>query len=267
MRARYLDLLERAERDPSVEAVVLCGAGGAFSAGADYHELDGLNSAVLKERYRAQRQPFDFAMTMHKPLIAAIEGAVAGIGYVHALMADYRFASETAFFTTAFSRIGLTAEGGIAWLLVRLVGTARALDLLQSSRRVGSEEAHRIGLVQWVVPPGGALAAARSYAKTLIEETSAYSRDRVREQVYGAWSQDCRTAYECSRQLVDESLDRSVVAEASCSSATLTRLTFQDRTSSNCVSAWTKNSSGRLSVSETMVVARSSSLPSMNGGR
>ncbi|SEG88634.1 Enoyl-CoA hydratase/carnithine racemase [Thermomonospora echinospora] len=213
MRELYLRCLARADRDEEVRAIVVTGAGRAFCAGADFKELDGLDAATLRARNAAQEIPFDTAVRLTKPLIAAVNGPVAGIGMAHALMADLRFAGASARFTTSFARLGLTAEGGVAWLLARLVGTARALDLLYSARLIDSAEALRIGLVQWVVPDGELLARARAYAADLAATSSPYSLARMREQVYGAWEQDWPSAYARAEELVYESLDRPEFAE------------------------------------------------------
>ena len=212
MRALYLEALDRADRDRRVRAVVVTGAGRAFCAGADFTALEGLDSAELRARSAVSEHPYDTALRIRKPLIAAVNGPVAGIGIAHALMADLRFASPSATFTTAFARLGLTAEAGTAWLLTRLVGTARALDLLYSSRTVDAEEAERIGLVQWIVPADELVDRAREYALSLAAN-SAYSLARMREQVLTAWDQDWDTAYARSQDLVHESLDRPEFAE------------------------------------------------------
>jgi enoyl-CoA hydratase/carnithine racemase len=212
MRGLYLEALDRADRDPGVRAIVVTGSGRAFCAGADFKALEGLDSATLRARNAAYRLPFDTAMRLRKPLVAAVNGPAAGIGLAHALMADLRFAAPEATFTTAFARLGLTAEGGTAWLLTRLVGTARALDLLYSSRTVGAEEAERIGLVQWIVPAERLLDQACAYAAGLAAN-SGYSLARMREQVHASWEQDWHTAYERSQDLVYESLDRPEFTE------------------------------------------------------
>ncbi|WP_165958855.1 enoyl-CoA hydratase-related protein [Actinomadura sp. KC345] len=213
MRSLYLETLDRLDGDPDVRAIVVTGTGRAFCAGADFKELEGLDAERMRARHAAQTQPLDRAMHLGKPLIAAVNGPVAGIGMAHLLMADLRFASPEARFTTAFSRIGLTAEGGLAWLLGRLVGTARALDLLYSARVVDAEEALRIGLVQWLVPADELLVRAHAYAADLAATTSAYSLAAMRRQVYDAWDQDWPDALARSRELVYESLDRPEYAE------------------------------------------------------
>ena len=101
-------------------------------------------------------EPIDFP----KPLIAAVNGAAAGLGFVNALLCDIRIASERALFTTSFAQRGLVAEHGVSWLLPQVVGRGHALDLLLSSRRVGADDALRMGLVHRVVPADDLLGEA-----------------------------------------------------------------------------------------------------------
>jgi enoyl-CoA hydratase/carnithine racemase len=91
-----------------------------------------------------------------KPLIAAINGAAAGMGFALAISCDLRFCAETSFLTTSFAKVGLIAEHGVAWILPRLVGLAHALDLLLSGRTVGGAEAEAMGLVNRSLPQGDA---------------------------------------------------------------------------------------------------------------
>ncbi len=137
MQTMYFDLLEDCAACEDVRAIVVTGAGRGFCAGADVAGLqalsdgdDGLRATGHDER------PVTFPLTIPKPVIAAINGACAGLGLVMALMCDLRFAASGAKLTTAFARRGLIAEHGIAWILPRLVGPARALDLLMSCRVV-----------------------------------------------------------------------------------------------------------------------------------
>ena len=151
-----------ASDDGAVRVIVLTGAGRGFCAGADMDALQGIqssgrNAAPVDEPFDPSA-PSDFAKTysyfpaVPKPIIAAINGACAGLGLIVTLYADLRFASDAAVFTTAFSRRGLVAEHGISWLLPRLVGIANAADLLFSARRVSAAEAREIGLVNRVFP-------------------------------------------------------------------------------------------------------------------
>src|SRR5690606_1221423 len=100
-----------------------------------------------------RRWPMTTARRIPKPIIAAINGACAGIGFVQMASCDIVLASTAAKFTTAFSRRGLPAENSLSWLLPRLIGTANAMDLLLSARIVLAEEARAIGLVKQVFEP------------------------------------------------------------------------------------------------------------------
>ena len=207
MRQRYLELLDAANEDPDVRVIVITGAGRGFCAGADRDYLRDVNAETIRSISEDFRVPPDVAMTIDKPIIGAINGATAGIGFAHALMTDIRFASEDATFTTAFARLGLVAEGGLSWLLPKLVGPARALDLLYSSRTVTAAEAYEMGLVQWVVPKDQVLLEAIAYAKTLTKN-SAFSHANMRRQVYGDWTRGWSESYQATRALVAQSVER-----------------------------------------------------------
>lgn len=212
MRNSYLRALRDAGSDDTVGAVVVTGAGGSFCAGADFEALTGLDSDELSRRQAEQEVPFDIALSLPKPVIAAIDGAVAGIGFAHALMADIRIATPEAFFVTAFSRLGLVAEGGLSWLLPRLVGSSRALDLLWTSRRCTADEALEMGLVNSVVD-GDVLDAAIDYATALVDGASAHSLAVMKQQVRDDWACSHAEALARSKVLVAESLDRPEFAE------------------------------------------------------
>src|ERR1700726_3359416 len=154
MERDYFDLLEDCGRPRDVRVIVVTGAGRGFCAGADMQDLENLGQNGDAALAHAQdRRPQTFPHTIEKPIIAAINGPCAGIGLVQALMCDLRFAAADAKFTTAFARRGLVAEHGISWILPRLVGPARALDLLLSGRVVLAEEACALGLVNRVLAP------------------------------------------------------------------------------------------------------------------
>jgi enoyl-CoA hydratase/carnithine racemase len=182
MEGRFFDLLAEADDDPGVRAVVVTGAGRGFCAGADMAALAMVDAAG----FRPGERPLSFATTLRTPVIAAVNGPVAGIGLVLALYADVRFAAEDAKFTTSFSRRGLVAEYGAAWHLPRLIGTGRALDLLLSARVVLGDEAGRMGLADRVLPRAEVLDAALEYARTLAEECSPASMALIKGQVYRA---------------------------------------------------------------------------------
>jgi enoyl-CoA hydratase/carnithine racemase len=168
--------MEAAAGDDDVRVIVLTGAGRAFCAGADMDALRGLDPSDIRRAenvppFDMNRRPdwqtrYGYYPSIPKPVIGMLNGAAAGIGLVHALYCDLRFAADNTVFTTAFARRGLIAEHGIGWMLPRIVGHANALDLLMSARRVSSEEALRINLVNRIYPP-----------EQLREETYAYARD------------------------------------------------------------------------------------------
>jgi len=185
MEHAYFALLERCGEDDQVRAIVVTGAGRGFCAGADMHELQALGNGTSTASADAhERLPQSFPLSIPKPIIAAVNGACAGIGLVQALMCDLRFAAEGAKLTTAFARRGLVAEHGISWILPRLVGPANALDLLLSGRVVFAEEARELGLVNRVYAPDRLLDGALDYARELVVNCSPASMATIKRQVY-----------------------------------------------------------------------------------
>jgi enoyl-CoA hydratase/carnithine racemase len=185
LQQRYFALLDEAEADPDVRAVVLTGAGRGFCAGADMDELHDVG-ATSGSSYVKGSAPRHRPLVLRKPLIGAINGPAAGLGFVEALYCDIRFSTPTAKFTTAFSRRGLIAEYGVAWILPRLVGPSRALDLLLSSRVVTGVEAHAMGLVDRLVEPEELVLAAIDYAQDLATHCSPASMSAIKTQVLDA---------------------------------------------------------------------------------
>lgn len=182
-----------ASADESVRVIVLTGAGRAFCAGGDITGFKHTDPRQLLEKlprsYDFSRRPdyqsrAAYFPAIHKPIIAMLNGAAAGLGLVHALFCDVRFASEEATLTTAFSRIGLASEYGMGWILNRVVGHANALDLLLSARKVRGEEALRLGLVNQIHPKGALAAATYAYAKELAELVSPRSARVIKRQLW-----------------------------------------------------------------------------------
>src|SRR3954468_14515146 len=181
----YFGALRDCAEDPDVRVIVVTGAGRGFCAGADMNDLQGLGSGEIDADERhAERLPQSFPLTIPKPVIAAINGPVAGIGLVQALMCDLRFAAAGAKFTTAFARRGLIAEHGISWILPRLIGPAKALDLLLSGRVILAEEAERLGLVNRAIEPDRLLGETYAYARDLATNCSPASMAAMKRQVY-----------------------------------------------------------------------------------
>jgi enoyl-CoA hydratase/carnithine racemase len=140
--------------------------------------------------------PHSYFPAVPKPVIAAINGACAGLGLVYALYCDQRFAADSAKFSTAFARRGLIAEHGISWTLPRLVGLSAALDLLMSARKFGADEALRLGLVDQVVPALDLMPAVRAYALDLADNVSPRAMAVIKRQVWGVSQQSMREAIE-----------------------------------------------------------------------
>ncbi|MGI9053611.1 MAG: enoyl-CoA hydratase-related protein [Ilumatobacteraceae bacterium] len=202
MAAEVRDAVGRAEHDPSVVGLVITGAGKGFCAGADMKRLSSLSSGEPGERGDAPfadqaapppgdeswgddvRGTYTYLLSVPKPIIAAINGPVAGMGVPIVLSCDLRFMSSTTVLTTSFAQRGLVAEWGLSWLLGRLVGPANALDLLYSARRVDGEEAARMGLVNRALPTDDVLSAAQQYVRDLAERSSPASMAVMKRQVY-----------------------------------------------------------------------------------
>lgn len=185
LEERYYTLLAEAEADPAVRAVVLTGAGRGFCAGADMDDLRGVEFAdpvTIVSRNPPRQHPMSF----QKPLVAAINGAAAGLGLVEALYCDVRFATPAAKLTAAFTKRGLIAEHGVAWLLTRLVGRSRTFDILASSRVILGEEAHRMGLVDHLAPADELVSAAVTYAQELANVCSPSAMRIVKRQIFDA---------------------------------------------------------------------------------
>lgn len=182
MERQYFDVLRDADADPAVRVVVVTGAGTTFCPGLDVERLS--ETARAGSIDFSSRSPQSVPLTIRKPLIAAINGACAGIGLGQALYCDVRFAARGARFTTAFARRGLAAEYGISWLLPRLIGVERAMDLLLSGRVFDAEEAHAMGLVSRLVDADDLLPTVLAYAHEMAEYCSPKSMAAIKRQVY-----------------------------------------------------------------------------------
>ena len=189
--------MAEAEHDPRVVGIVLTGAGRGFCSGADLKDLQGLakgqGMASGPEGLEADpgdaamedfRGTYTYLLSIRKPVIAAVNGATAGMAVPIACAADLRFASDRALFTCAFSQRGLIAEWGSSWLLPRLIGPSRALDLLWASRKVGAAEALSLGLVDRVFPHETLLGEVRRYIEDLAANCSPTSIATMKRQVW-----------------------------------------------------------------------------------
>ena len=210
MENRYFDLLAAADRDSGVRVGVVTGAGPAFCPGMDMSRLERIAGQRLDV---ADRRPQYTPRVFRKPLIAAINGACAGIGLVQALMCDIRFAAERARFSTAFARRGLAAEYNLAWVLPRLVGVENAMDLLLSARTFDAQEAQRLGVVSRVVGDDEVVCAARDYARDLALNCSPSAMATIRHQVYTDLDSGFEDAMRRSARVMDEFATRPDLRE------------------------------------------------------
>jgi len=183
MEHRYFELLDTAAADDEVRTIVLTGSGTSFCPGLDTESL--AHVANEGELVLAGRRSQHYALTVPKPMIAAVNGACAGIGLVQALACDVRFAARGARFSTAYARLGLAAEYGLSWILPRMIGVENALDLLLSSRPFDADEALALGVVSRVCQPDDVLADAQSYATELAQHCSPLAMAAIRRQVWG----------------------------------------------------------------------------------
>ncbi|WP_019813451.1 enoyl-CoA hydratase-related protein [Saccharomonospora saliphila] len=177
MADEIVDALDRADTDEDVRVVVLTGAGGDFSVGADLSgggfEFDQDTPDPAWQEPAGRVSARVFALT--KPVIAAIHGAAIGGGITITLSADYRLAATDARFGFVFVRRGIYPEGASAWFLPRIVGMGRALDWMVSGRVFDADEAHAAGLVHRVHPPERLLDEAYALAADLVTHTAPVS--------------------------------------------------------------------------------------------
>src|SRR5580700_6830261 len=219
MESEVRSHMENAEQDDEVRVIVLTGAGRGFCAGADMSLLSavagrGLDDRDLEDRAREQalrddvnrregvspdfQKKYSYFPAIGKPVIAAINGPVVGLGLVMTLYCDLRLASDASRFSTTFARRGLIAEYGMAWMLPRIIGIANALDLLFSARTIDAAEALRMGLVNRVFPHETFLEKTQETAQELASMVSPRSLRIIKRQVYEAMSQPFVEAFDIS---------------------------------------------------------------------
>ena len=208
LEEEYFDALRAGSMDPDVRVIVVTGAGKAFCPGLD---MDTLTNAAeggnAVSRTRSSRSHV-YARQIPKPVIAAVNGACAGIGFIQAVACDLRFASATAKMTVAFSRRGLPAENSLSWMLQRLVGAGNAADLLLSSRVVTGDEAHALGLVNRVCAPEELLPAVMAYAKDMAANCSPRSLAVMKDQLYRDWERSSEESRKESIALVGQMIGK-----------------------------------------------------------
>jgi enoyl-CoA hydratase/carnithine racemase len=224
MGAEVRHAVAAAESDPRVVGIVITGAGRGFCAGADMNRLAALSSGERSFEVPGDdltSEPGDpsfgddlhlgtytYLMSVPKPVIAAINGPVAGMGVPIVLACDLRFMATDAVLMTAFAQRGLVAEWGTSWLLPRLVGTAVSLDLLFSSRKVTGTEAAALRVVNAALPRADVLPHAQQYVRDLAASSSPVSMAIMKRQIYQQMHAGLLAAETEARSLMLESFSR-----------------------------------------------------------
>ena len=217
MHTEYRYLLSRAEQDQGVRGIVVTGRGKGFCVGGD---SDALTGHIKKGGYDSGTSDeiewpgygvsddFDALFAYHyglsKPIVAAINGPVAGVGLALACFVDIRFAAPGIKLTTAHGKLNLPAEYGLSWVLPRLVGLGRANDLLLTSRVFYSEEAVTMGLVNQLFDSVNIVQQARGYLHEMVRAVSPNSIKQTRWQIYKDLHRDAASSVEDSEKLLKE---------------------------------------------------------------
>lgn len=186
LEERFFDLVDEADDDPDVRALVVTGAGRGFCPGMDASVLEQRSEERAGPTVR--RRPMTHLLSCRKLTVAAINGGCAGIGLIQALCCDVRFAAADARLSTAFTRRGLAPEFGAGWLLSRILGTGHATDLLLSGRVVGADEAAAIGLVNRAVEPAALPETALAYAHDVASNCSPRAIAYAKEDLLEDWT-------------------------------------------------------------------------------
>lgn len=211
------DAIAKANADPAVVGIVITGAGRGFCAGADMQGLGQLADGDAREGDGAPLEPmadgefagrFTYMLASPKPIIAAVNGPVAGMGYPFAMAADIRVGSPKSLFVTAFAHRGLIAEWGLSWLLPKAIGPSAALDLLFTSRRVDGEEAYRLGLINYLVDEDELVPFCRRYVEDLAAKGSPTSYAIMKRQIYEHQHRGLGAAEAEAEQLMHDSFNR-----------------------------------------------------------
>lgn len=213
MLGDYARALDDLDADPQVRCIVVTGAGRGFCAGADLSVLDSGSQALqgYMDGLGVQSLPTR-AFSLATPVVTAVNGPCVGIGMLLALCADVRFAAPSATFVSAFSRLGLVAEYGMAWVLPRLIGLGAATEVLLSGRIVSATEAKALGMVTAVIDDP--LDAARAWAADIGASVSPDSIRAMKAQLLQAQHSTLGEAVEASLVAMRASVSGPDLAEA-----------------------------------------------------
>lgn len=201
---RLLESLGALREDASVRAIVLTGAGRAFSSGGDVKEMarsgSELSESFFEELLCTLNRSIQALAEMPKPVLAAVNGVAAGLGFSLALACDIRVAARGAEFTQAFLKLGLVPDGGGTFFLPRIVGWARATELVLSARTVSSEEALRLGIVHEVVDDSVFESSVEAWAHRLAELPTA-AVGRVKQLLTHSFTADLKSQLRFEREM------------------------------------------------------------------
>ena len=217
LHTEYRHLLNQANSDRAVRAIIVTGRGKGFCVGGDSQALSGhvdrggydpgISADIAKPGYGTDEH-FDASFAYHfgldKPVIAAMNGPAAGVGLALACFADLRFAVPAVKFTTAHGKLNLPAEYGLSWMLPKIVGLGRANDLLLTSRVFTSDEALSLGFVNQIFEPAELLDRTVEYTHQLIASVSPNSLRQTRWQIYKDLHRDVASAVIESERLIED---------------------------------------------------------------
>lgn len=219
MHTEYRWILREADRDPAVRVIVITGdpEGQAFCAGADLQALEGHSAKgqydpgtpddIAEPGYGVD-PAFDASFAYHfgigKPVIAAINGAAAGVGLVLSAFADLRFCAPGVKFTAAHGRFNFPAEFGLSWVLPRIVGLAHANDILLSSRMFTAEEAMAMGFLNRIIPSDRLMDEVMAYARNIAVSVAPGSARETKRQIYRDLHRDAATSVKAAEALLVE---------------------------------------------------------------
>ena len=215
--------VQSAEDDKNIVGIVITGAGSVFCAGADVEELQKVGQSGTRpvsgadEELRAdpgnlevpeafRKGAYSYFTSVAKPVIAAVNGAVAGAALSIILSCDMRFFAQSGFVVSSFSKRGLTAELGIAWMLQRVAGIDTALGILWSSRKIHADEARELKLATRVYPDEDLLREAVAYIDSLADECSPAAIAAMKGQVYRDIFRDPTESFKESHRIQKEAL-------------------------------------------------------------
>lgn len=217
LHTEYRHLLQQANDDQGVRAIVVSGRGKGFCVGGDSQALSGhvdrgaydpgISADIAKPGY-GTHENFDASFAYHfgldKPVIAAMNGPAAGVGLALACFADLRFAVPEVKFTTAHGKLNLPAEYGLSWMLPKIVGLGRANDLLLTSRVFTSDEALNLGFVNQIFESEQLMEKTLEYTHQLIASISPNSLRQTRWQIYKDLHRDVASAVVESERLIED---------------------------------------------------------------